>query len=372
MRVDRGWISVYTRDGTQLLDRVVRSPRQRSHLAPAMRHMYEQSTSCSACSDRIGLQIPFADSPATASDAETDADLAAVDDARFGGSAAEPWEHGHSGEAIFPSRSDAGLDDSEYSSSSSSSSGSESEGDGSQHAPQARSEQEQGRSSAGGGGRGLGPVLFPVVEQQQTAGRSARSAGTAGGAGDRATPAVGVHWHDPRSPWQVGQDLRAVPWSVGARRERTYGSDRAADDGEFLHSRRASPPPMGHYESSAQAQRPQTAASSTRAQRSRPASAAAAVAAPEFTQAEPEPEPEPAPDLTAWAAAASGPGGGAAGPPAAAAADFQEPEGGDLQVMPDDMLQSLQRELAQKLDEVTGEIKRRHQAALENQVGASI
>ena len=212
-------------------------------------------------------------------------------------------------------------------------------------------------------------MRFPVVEQQQTAGRSARSAGAAGAAGDRATPAVGVHWHDPRSPWQVGQDLRAVPWSVGARRERTFGSsDRDADGGEFLHSRRASPPPMGHYESGAQAQRPQTAASSTRAQRSRPASAAAAVAPPEFAQAEPEPEPEPAADLAAWAATA--PAAGAGGPPAATPAEFRVAEGGGLQTMSDDMLQSLQRELAQKLDEVTGEIKRRHQAALENQVGA--
>lgn len=33
VRVDRGWISVYTRDGTQLLDRVVRCPRQRSQPA---------------------------------------------------------------------------------------------------------------------------------------------------------------------------------------------------------------------------------------------------------------------------------------------------------------------------------------------------
>ena len=37
VRVDRGWISVYTRDGTQLLDRVVRCPRQRSQPAATSR-----------------------------------------------------------------------------------------------------------------------------------------------------------------------------------------------------------------------------------------------------------------------------------------------------------------------------------------------
>ena len=155
------------------------------------------------------------------------------------------------------------------------------------------------------------------------------------GATSTATPSGDAHrQHSPRSLLRGRhQDLQS---EIRTLREMLGPPDQFVgdeDDDSHPYAVRASPPPMGHYESGVEPQqRPQTARRQGRNSQ---------LAAVRFRSSGPAPEPEPEPEGSS--------------------------DGSELTHMSDEMLAKLHRQLSQKLATVAGEITRRHQAAMEHQ-----
>ena len=270
----------------------------------------------------LRAQIPFAGSSA----ATTEARDTELNDQQQ--ESVQPREHMVTGEPVFPSRSDSIVD----------------------------SESSSSDDEA--------PVLEALSRLDGSASPRVVATGPpAAPSASNASPPVGVHWHDPRSLWRdhfrgLGTATSTLSFPPDEVRRRTSrGLDQLGgddDDDGHPHTMRASPPPMGHYESGMELQqRPQTARSHGRHGQS----VAVRIGSPQ------EPEPEPEAERVDRCGRRRQQLGATAG----------LDEGGtdasrELKRMSDDTLEKLQRELSRKLDDVSDEINRRRQAAIEHQV----
>jgi hypothetical protein len=284
---------------------------------------------------RWRVQIPFAGSSAATSES-TELDDQQEESVR-------PWERIGTGEPVFPSRSNSVVD----------------------------SESSSSDDEA--------PILEAALSRLDgsAAPRVVATGTPAAPSASNETPPVGLHWHDPRSPWHE-QGLRTAATLPADQVRGRTSSDHGQlvgddDDDSYPYALRASPPPMGHYESGVEPQqRPQTARSCGRNGQ------AAAVRIGSSQEPEPEPEAEPGATLERVDRGARlqaaleqvdtcgrryGQRGAMTG-----LDDGNSYASGELTRMSDDMLEGLQRELSRKLDDVTEEINRRQQAAIEHQV----
>lgn len=288
------------------------------------------------------LQIPFAGSSASTSD------TAALDDQQprhaLSGVHCGLLAQGESvfpsrgdsmaqGESAFPSRSDSTVD------SESSSSDDELLENPPTQQPQPQPRWQQPWQWGHSGAQGDNWRQAPRQEVSER-GRMWVNGGVGplvgtSGATSSATPRGGAdRQHSPRSLLRsrhqdVQSEIRTLREMLGPPEQLVDDED----DDSNPYAVRASPPPMGHYESGVEPQqRPQTARSQGRNGQS---------GAARFRSSAPAPEPEPEPE--------------------------GDSQGSELTRMSDEMLARLHRELSRKLDGVADEISRRQQAAIEHQ-----